>query len=141
MEKLRQGSKKAEKAEKPWTDKQKLAYAKQMLRRSFKRTRSYNEIINSHKTKTYVKLKSGETGKAYLVTWTCKACGKEGLGRREIEVDHIQPIGHATSMEEWILSLYCDLDDLQILCKMCHKVKSKQDVAEIREEKKKRSSK
>jgi 5-methylcytosine-specific restriction endonuclease McrA len=65
----------------------------------------------------------------------CAEC-TELFDRRQVEVDHIEPIAFSESLEEWIEALYCG--DMQVLCKPCHKIKSNSDKKRIAEWKKKR---
>lgn len=53
-----------------------------------------------------------------------------------VDVDHIQPIGPIEgSLDDWVYRAWCmdygrgGLDNLQVLCKSCHKIKSSQDRA------------
>lgn len=57
-------------------------------------------------------------------------CAKCGLcfNVKDVQVDHIEPvvpINHEiTSWDEYINRLFCDIDNLQVLCKPCHLIKS-----------------
>ena len=58
--------------------------------------------------------------------YVCALCKNE-FGCKEVQVDHIQPIGKFTNWEQFIIRLFCELDNLQVLCKGCHKTKGKED--------------
>lgn len=63
--------------------------------------------------------------------YLCKCCNHLFLFK-EVQCDHIVPIGNATPQNEddFIVSLRklnCEVDGLQILCKKCHSKKTKQD--------------
>jgi len=65
----------------------------------------------------------------------CAHCD-EVYDLKEVQVDHIKPVGkspeHIFFVQFWINALFCSIDNLQVLCKRCHKVKTKQDIAEMR---------
>lgn len=53
----------------------------------------------------------------------CNAC-KLDFPQKEVEVDHIKEIGREKSWDEFIEGLFCEQDNLQVLCKPCHKEKT-----------------
>lgn len=59
---------------------------------------------------------------------------KEGGKRvKNIFVDHIEPIVPVTGWISWdscIERMFCELDNLQLLCKACHDRKSKEEAGE-----------
>lgn len=59
--------------------------------------------------------------------YLCAHCNGR-FGPKEIDVDHILPViplNGSKSFDEIIPRLFCDSDNLQVLCKPCHKTKSK----------------
>lgn len=56
-------------------------------------------------------------GKSYL----CASCKQTYL---KVSVDHIVPVGTFTSWDAFIERLFCPIDNLQVLCKGCHDLKS-----------------
>ncbi len=73
--------------------------------------------------------------------YECAGCGKhvtntvkEGAKRvKNVFVDHIQPIVPVTGWISWdscIERMFCEEDNLQLLCKECHDKKSKEEAAE-----------
>lgn len=47
-----------------------------------------------------------------------------------LEIDHITPAGSFTNWNEWLMwmtRLLCDVNNMQLLCKSCHKIKSYAD--------------
>jgi hypothetical protein len=47
--------------------------------------------------------------------------------QKEVEVDHIVPVGSLLSFEDiggFVERLLCELDGFVVLCKQCHKVKT-----------------
>lgn len=63
--------------------------------------------------------KSGRDAKHYR----CAACEGD-FPQSGVQVDHIEPVGSTSSWDEFIEKLFCEADNLQVLCKSCHKKKS-----------------
>ena len=126
---------------KKWDDKAKIAYAKQSLRRTFRKTRPYNQCLALAKSTYFPLNKDGSVSKAYRVEYICAHCGEE-FPRKEVAVDHISAVAKSTTMDEWVLNLYCNVDQLQVLCNIgtgsCHKIKTRIDNAATRAWKKER---
>jgi 5-methylcytosine-specific restriction endonuclease McrA len=59
--------------------------------------------------------------------YKCATCN-EIFGRKDIQVDHIEPVVDPkvgfVDWETFIQRLFCPASGLQVLCKPCHKVKS-----------------
>lgn len=55
--------------------------------------------------------------------YRCAAC-KEEFTQKDVEVDHTIPIGKDKTWDEFVDGLFCEIANLQVLCKPCHKVKS-----------------
>lgn len=56
----------------------------------------------------------------------CNHC-KMGFGRKEINIDHIDPVVKITGFINWddyISKLFCDSSMMQILCLQCHSNKT-----------------
>lgn len=67
--------------------------------------------------------------KAAKVARNCYRCAicLQIFGRKEIQVDHKSPVTPITgwvSFDDFIDRLYCEEQDLQVLCKPHHKIKS-----------------
>ena len=59
----------------------------------------------------------------------CNQC-KGWFAASNLEVDHITPAGSFTNWNEWLywmVRLLCDVNNMQLLCKSCHKIKSYAD--------------
>ena len=74
-----------------------------------------------------VKFKNDNTPK-----WRCEIC-RQLVAQSECDCDHINPIANATpeTLDEFfecMKKLYCGILGLQILCKNCHKLKTKSEV-------------
>jgi 5-methylcytosine-specific restriction endonuclease McrA len=60
--------------------------------------------------------------------YKCATCKKEYTSTN-VQVDHIIPIGSCKSWDEFIERLFCEKDNLQVLCKLCHKKKTKKEAS------------
>lgn len=61
--------------------------------------------------------------------YKCASC-KLYFPDKKINVDHIKPAGSLNSFEDlpqFVKLLFCDLDNLQVLCETCHNKKTKQE--------------
>lgn len=68
------------------------------------------------------------TGKDKRTKWeySCGKCKKWFKGK-DIQVDHINPVGSLRGYEDLpraVENLFCELDNLQVLCKGCHSTKT-----------------
>ena len=68
-----------------------------------------------------------------ILSFGCNNC-KGFFPQKEVEVDHITPIGLKKDFEEWVIELL--MGDRQVLCKRCHKKKTKKDQKELRKKRK-----
>lgn len=61
--------------------------------------------------------------------YQCAKC-KKWHPRAEVSVDHIKPCGSLNKLEDlaqFVKTLFCEVDNLQVLCDKCHDTKSKED--------------
>ena len=65
-------------------------------------------------------------GRSKRTRWEyyCSSCEKWFLGS-EVEIDHIKECGDMTDMNQFIGTLFCEADELRVLCKGCHRVRHK----------------
>ena len=84
-----------------------------------------------HKTK-----KGPRGGKQYK----CKKC-KKAFANKDVQVDHIKPVVPTnTTLQDMdynkiVSRIFCPPKNLQVLCKTCHKAKTKEERAERKEAK------
>jgi 5-methylcytosine-specific restriction endonuclease McrA len=71
------------------------------------------------------KRKNKSTGREAM-HFECANC-KKAFPEKQIQVDHIKPIGTCDTWDEFVERLFCEVDNLQVLCKPCHKKKTKID--------------
>jgi hypothetical protein len=97
----------------PFLDKERLAFARQALRRSSYRWKPRNEAIKAARVSRGL--------------YKCAACGKL-VPNKDKELDHIEPVvrlnGRPQTLGEFAARLYAPLEGWQILCTECHLVKS-----------------
>jgi len=91
------------------------------IRKGFTRSDYYKSFLGLHRIEWY-------KGKRKRVSFKCNHCG-ELQSSGNINVDHIIPIGkgvyNSIADASYFYELvFCPYDNLQILCKPCHKVKS-----------------
>ena len=76
------------------------------------------------KAKVGIKL-NRRTGRK-CIHYLCASCGN-GFPNSLVQVDHILPVGSSKTWDEYIERLFCEAGNLQVLCKACHKKKTKID--------------
>lgn len=101
------------------------------LRGAFRKTPLYNEAKKRSKREVFISNKAGD-GEIRRVKFECAKCGNlfsDKVGAREIAVDHKIPVVDSergwTDYNDFINRLYCDITNLQVLCKNCHDEKTK----------------
>ncbi len=66
----------------------------------------------------------------YLNQYRCKMCANK-FKSTEVQVDHIIPVIDPTAgFENWnkyMSRLFCDIENLQVLCKPCHVIKTNRE--------------
>lgn len=68
--------------------------------------------------------KNGETKWKWY--WRCATCLKWWRDESDVEVDHIEEVGsYEGDLHEYAERMYCDESNLQVLCKRCHRRKTK----------------
>ena len=66
------------------------------------------------------------TGHKHRYEYKCAECMKWFKGN-EVQVDHIKPAGSLkeyADIPQFVENLFCEVDNLQLLCKECHKAKT-----------------
>ena len=75
--------------------------------------------MNESKTEKKINVKSGRLAQHFK----CAKCNNE-FTSKDVQVDHIKPIGFDKTWDEFINGLFCEADNLQVLCVVCHKAKT-----------------
>jgi 5-methylcytosine-specific restriction endonuclease McrA len=112
-----------------WTDGRTHAFIMAVLRAGTRRWPPKYRTLANAKTEKKVNVTSGRLAQHY----ECNAC-KQEFTSKNVEVDHrepvVDPLVGFTTWDEVIARLFCGEDNLQVLCKPCHKLKSKQESKE-----------
>ena len=96
------------------------------IRRTFSRSPLVQEVIKSVRSEHDQFNKDGSLGKRKAVRYTCANCGRKFM-RKDIAVDHVEPVipldREFSSWDDFVDRLFCDEDNLQVLCS--YKIKDK----------------
>lgn len=99
-----------------------------MLRQGTRRYPPKYNVLNAAKTEKKKNEKSGRMAQHYR----CAQCKKEYTSTN-VQVDHIRPVVDVKDgFVDWntfIERLFCEEDNLQVLCTGCHDKKSKKERA------------
>ena len=110
---------------KEWTEGRRKSFITSVIRAGFRRYPQKYECLKNAYKETKTNKKSGRLAKHYL----CAGC-KEMYIQADVQVDHITPVVSPKGFITWdnfINNLFCDVSNLQILCKQCHAVKTKEE--------------
>jgi len=102
-----------------WTEARYNQFVRSALRAAFRRWPPKFDVLKNNRRVV--------TGKRHKYEYQCAECG-EWFKQKEVQVDHIIPAG--TSLKGWdefIDKLFVGEDSMQILCKPCHKIKTKKE--------------
>lgn len=72
------------------------------------------------------KRKYNGTNKRQQYEYQCNIC-KNWFKSTEISVDHVEPVGplrNAQDLPTFVEGLFCEIDNLQCICKTCHDAKT-----------------
>lgn len=107
-----------------WTRGRFDSFITSILRSGSRRWGPKYSTLNAAKTEKRTNVKTGRMAQHYR----CAACQEE-FTQKDIEIDHINPIGREKTWDQFIDGLFCEADNLQAICKPCHKVKTKEENA------------
>ena len=104
-----------------WTKAQYFSFLRGTLRRAVQR----------YPVKTQVKIGARKivTGQRHRYEYECANC-KCWSTDKHVEVDHIEPAGSLKEYDDlpaFVERLFCEPEGLQVLCKPCHKAKTKRE--------------
>lgn len=99
------------------------------VRRAYRRCPVYSQARLRSRREFDQFNKDGSLSKRKKVRYECAGCGAL-IRRKDIEIDHIDPVvpigRHMEDMSwrELFSRLFCSVDNLQVLCKKCHREKT-----------------
>lgn len=104
-----------------WTDARFRAFIVSCLRAGTRRWPPKYDAVKAAETTKKINKKTKRLAQHYK----CNGCNKE-FTRKDIEVDHISPVvlDEFIDWNTYIERLFCEQENLQVLCKPCHKKKS-----------------
>lgn len=109
-----------------WTAARFNSFVKSALRSASQRWPPKYTCLNQACVGQKINPKSGRLAKHY----TCKQCTGD-FPAKEVQVDHINPIiDPSTGFTTWdgvVDNMFCEQENLQILCLTCHKIKTKEE--------------
>lgn len=106
-------------------DKKTFNLIRQALRAATLKWDTRNEVLKEAKVYLKTYKKNGDLSKRKRVKFKCNAC-KKLFRQQEVEVDHIKPVGSFNQGWDTVINnMFCEKDNLQVLCKRCHKEKGK----------------
>lgn len=106
-----------------WTAARFNSFVKSALRSASQRWPPRYTCLHKAKRGKKVNWKTGRLAEHY----ECNSCKKE-FPQKEVQVDHILtiiPLTGFTSWDDVINRMFCEDDNLQVLCKECHSNKTK----------------
>ena len=106
-----------------WTEGRFNGFITSTLRAGSRRWPPKYETLNESKTEKKTNIKTGRMAQHYR----CASCDEEFVAS-EVQVDHIEPVAAGQDTQSWdsfINRLFCEKENLQVLCITCHKIKSK----------------
>lgn len=105
-----------------WTEARFDGFITSILRSGTRRWAPKYQAVNDAKTS----IKINKTTGRKAAHFKCASCKKD-FPRTQIQVDHKEPIGVCATWDEFINRLFCEAVNLQILCLICHAVKTKKE--------------
>jgi hypothetical protein len=111
---------------KGWTEARWHSFIVSILRSGTRRYPPKYECLNEAKTEKKINSKTGRLAQHFRCNW-CKI----DFPNSEVQVDHIEPVVDPkegfTTWDKFISRLYCSKENLQVLCKECHDIKTKKE--------------
>ena len=105
-----------------WTKARFNSFVRSALRGAFRRWGPKSDVLGDAFTRVKKNKASGRQAKHYR----CAICRKD-YPQKQVQVDHTEPIGSLTSWDEFIDKLFCEKENLQVLCRKCHTTKTKKE--------------
>lgn len=111
------------KAGNTWTTARYFSFIRSALRRAWTKYPVRYQVMDD--------AKSPYKGRDKRTKWVYKCAECEKLYKStEVQVDHIKPAGTLRGYDDlpsFVSTLFCEKDNLQVLCKECHAEKTKEE--------------
>lgn len=110
---------------KQWTQARFNSFVKSALRSASRRWPPKYECLNDAFVGVKTNQKTGRQAKHF----ECNKCHKH-FPQKDIEVNHIIPVVPVTGFDSWdgvIKRMFCDKENLEVVCKPCHKIISAEE--------------
>ena len=106
-----------------WTESRYWTFIRSALRQAWSKYPVKYQVLNDNRRPF--------TGEDKRTKWEyqCAECG-EWFKAKEVQVDHIESAGSLKSYEDlpdFVRRLFCEADNLQVMCKPCHKTKTQEE--------------
>ncbi len=127
--KTKKKAKKLTKLQLQWQNKSKMINC---MKRQFSRSPVVQECLKAVRSEEPRYKNDGSRAKVDKVLFKCNHCKEKFMGT-QVQCDHIEPIvpvqipGKHMDMVQILWRTNVDIDQLQILCKPCHKIKSQEE--------------
>ena len=106
-----------------WTKSRFNSFVKSALRSASMRWPPKYSCLKAAATEKRVNQKTGRLAQHFQ----CNSCKLE-FPQKEVSVDHIipliNPVVGFTTWDELINNMFCEVENLQVLCKDCHQIKT-----------------
>ena len=107
-----------------WTEARYFAFIRGALRRAAQKYPVKYQVKDAARRPK----PKGKAGRHHF-EYKCNKCKKWFQGK-EVEVDHITPAGSLKTFEDlpgFVERLFCEPEQLQVLCKPCHRMKTNEE--------------
>lgn len=107
-----------------WTKARYFAFIRSALRRAWQKYPVKWQVLGASASPNDGRFDS-RTKKMYQ----CNVC-KNWFKAKDVQVDHIKPAGtlkEYKDLPEFVSTLFCEEDNLQVICKECHDAKTKEE--------------
>lgn len=112
-----------------WTEARFKSFVTSALRAASRRWPPKYKALKEAFAGRKVNVKTGKLAMHY----TCAACKKLYVAT-DVQVDHIKPVVDPkkgfVSWDSFIDRMFCEIENLQVMCKPCHKIKTDQEKLE-----------
>ncbi len=108
-----------------WSDAKFKGWIISLLRRGTMKYPPRNEALRAAKTEKKINEKTGRMAQHYR----CAGC-KEEFPAKGVQVNHVDPVIGDSGFIDWdtyIERMFCPVENLNVLCRTCHDVKSAQE--------------